>query len=386
MRDRYTVILAPEKEPRAFASTLISRPEDLLYTFNDPAPGFTARIRLEIAQDLCANPDVVEVDRDGYVALDDPEDFTILADEGYVIGPDPSLTGESGRVRSTDLANWGLDRIDQTDLPLDGRFHATSLGRGAHVYIFDTGIRASHVEFSRVDTVASYSAISDRRGIRDCHGHGTHVAGIVAGRTWGVASASTVHVVRVLDCRGRGTVSTVQAGIDWLLENASPPAVVNMSFGMRRVGEASARLDASIRELGERGFIVVAAAGNKRRDACTLTPAFLETVITVGGIDENDRLWPKSGIGPCVKVYAPSTRIVSAWFESNTGRARKNGTSMAAGLVSGAIAAMLERDPHISQAAIQASVFRRGVASSERPTPLIFLPLPERVPASQVAP
>src|SRR5690606_31756870 len=127
-------------------------------------------------------------------------------------------------------ATWGLDRIDQADRPLDGQYHFQATGAGVTAFIVDTGLRADHADLAgRVRP--GITTIADGNGTNDCNGHGTHVAGTVAGTTWGVAKAATVVPVRVLDCAGNGSWSDVIAGLDWVANNAARPAVANLSLG-----------------------------------------------------------------------------------------------------------------------------------------------------------
>ena len=171
---------------------------------------------------------------------------------------------------------WGLDRIDQRNLPLNLSYNYDSNGTGVNAYIIDTGIRSTHSEFAgRVG--AGYDVI-DGGAPDDCNGHGTHVAGTVGGSTYGVAKGVTLHGVRVLDCSGSGSTSGVIAGIDWVTANRVLPAVANMSLG----GGASSALDLAVRNSVAAGIVYAVAAGNSNTDACSTSPAREASAITVG--------------------------------------------------------------------------------------------------------
>ena len=148
------------------------------------------------------------------------------------------------------------------------------------VYVLDTGVRSTHAEIAgRVQP--GFTLIEDGSGTEDCNGHGTHVAGTIAGTTYGVAKAATIVPVRVLDCLGSGSLSAVIAGLDWVLtSNKGAPAVVNMSLG----GGASFTVDAAVQRVINSGVPVVVAAGNSSADACASSPARVAGAITVGAI------------------------------------------------------------------------------------------------------
>lgn len=250
-----------------------------------------------------------------------------------------------GPVRATDTqtsAPWGLDRVDQRSRPLDGSYTYDQTGAGISVYVIDTGVRASHTDFSgRV--VAGYTAIADGLGTADCHGHGTHVAGTVAGAIYGAAKQATIVPVRVLDCNGSGTMSGVIAGVDWVTAHHLPgaPAVANMSLG----GGANSSLDAAVRSSIADGVTYTVAAGNDNVDACTKSPARVSEALTVAASTSSDARASYSNWGVCVDLFAPGSSVKSAYHSSDTATATMSGTSMAAPHVAGVAALYLTADP-----------------------------------------
>jgi subtilisin family serine protease len=214
-------------------------------------------------------------------------------------------------------------------------------------YVIDTGIRATHAEFTG-RMLAGYSAIADGRGTDDCNGHGTHVAGTVGGTTWGVAKQSNLVPVRVLDCNGSGTLSGVIAGIDWVAGQSHRPAVVNMSLG----ASASAMLDSTVAKLGSMGITPVVAAGNSSDDACKYSPAREPSAITVAATNSSDQRASFSNFGSCVDLFAPGASIQSAWITSNTASSSLSGTSMAAPHVAGHVAQILQAKPNLTTAEV----------------------------------
>ncbi|KRI80356.1 S8 family peptidase [Acinetobacter pittii] len=246
------------------------------------------------------------------------------------------------KIDATTQSNpdWGLDRIDQRNLPLDSAYSYLQTGSGTTAYIVDTGILSTHQQFSgRV--LSGYTAISDGNGTSDCHGHGTHVAGTVGGSTYGVAKNVSLVPIRILGCDGSGASSNVIAGLDWILKNGKKPAVVNMSLG----GEANASLDSAVENLFNNGYVMVVAAGNSNTDACSSSPARVSKAITVAATDSTDTRASYSNYGSCVDIFAPGSQINSSWIGSNTATKVLNGTSMATPHVVGVVAEMLQSTP-----------------------------------------
>jgi subtilisin family serine protease len=256
---------------------------------------------------------------------------------------------------------WGLDRVDQRDLPLSGSYTAPSTGAGVRVYVIDDGIYADHVDFGgRVLPGAhlwSFTSSSDSL----CSAHGSHVAGTIGGTYSGVAKEATLVPLRVFDCNGSASEAGVMAAIDWIVDThpVGSPGIVNMSFG----GKPSSVLDARVASAVARGLVVVGAAGNDGSDACDSSPGRSSVVITVGSSTAADGRSSFSSVGPCVDVFAPGSQIESVRLDgTTTGFGPKSGTSMAAPHVAGAVAGLLSQSPDLTPA----EVYDRIVGHSTR--------------------
>ena len=325
---RYVIVFKDSvANPAAEASSMVQgRGGKLLHTYTKALKGFSATLPDAAVQALRNNPNVRFIEQDQNVSLT------------AVASPQTSAT-------------WGLDRIDQADRPLDLLYNFAGTAAGVTAFIVDTGIRPDHVEFTgRLLPGADF--IADGNGTSDCNGHGTHVAGTVGGTTWGVAKGVSLVPVRVLDCAGSGSWSSVIAGIDWVAASTRRPAVANLSLG----GGASAAVDAAVAGAVSKGVTVVVAAGNSNVDACTVSPARAPDAVTVGATTSIDVRASYSNSGTCVDLFAPGSSITSAWNASSSASNTIGGTSMAAPHVAGAAALILARTPTASPAAVAASL------------------------------
>jgi aqualysin 1 len=225
-------------------------------------------------------------------------------------------------------ATWGLDRIDQVSLPLNGTYNYTTTASNVTAYVIDTGIQTSHSQFGGRAAVG-YDAIGDGQNGNDCQGHGTHVAGTIGSSTYGVAKGVKLRAVRVLNCSGSGSNSGVIAGINWVTTNHVKPAVANMSLG----GGASSAVNTAVTNLSNAGVFVAVAAGNNNANASGYSPASAPAVTTVGASTRTDARASYSNYGSLIDIFAPGTDITSTWIGSSTNTI--SGTSMASPHVAG---------------------------------------------------
>lgn len=328
--NQYIVVLNAGEDPgevgRQTAAAHRGRP---LHTYRRALNGFSVRLTPDAAARLAEDARVQFVEEDRVISI----------------------------AQSQTNAPAALDRIDQRMLPLDGAYEYGEVATFVRVHVIDTGVRASHQEFGGRAFVAGDYVDDDGDGDpmdlanddadptsldgADCNGHGTHVAGIIGGTTYGVAKSVSLRAYRVLNCEGSGSLSGALAALDSIGNDGYRPAIVNMSLG----GEPSDALDTAVREAIASGLTFVVAAGNSLSDASNFSPARVSEAVTVGATDVNDIRGWFSNYGPSLDLFAPGVNILSAWFTSDSATMAVSGTSMAAPHVTGVAAMYLSRNP-----------------------------------------
>ncbi|GAA3039023.1 S8 family peptidase [Actinokineospora globicatena] len=348
--------------PVAAAPAPATKPAQILFA---DTPKAVPDTYIAVLADQQASPDVVK-----RRATEASQKYGVTVQSSYYTalrGFQVKASVEQARQLSTDLAyeyiaqdqefstqalgvqtappSWGLNRIDQRSLPLDTKYHYPQTAPNVYAYIIDTGIRYTHQEFGGraiygIDTVGGTFPPGN-----DCHGHGTHVAGTVGGKTVGVAKQVQLVSVRVLNCAGSGTGGGVIAGVDWVTNDAiltGRKGVANMSLGGLNFPPLNTAVTNSI-SAGNVHYSV--AAGNSNANACGYSPASAPAATTVGSTDPNDTRSSFSNFGPCVDLFAPGRNIYSAHHTADNAYTTMSGTSMAAPHVTGTAAMWRQRFP-----------------------------------------
>ena len=308
----YIVVLHEGADPTSVAAVAGIRPRSV---YTAVVNGFAAKLNDGQLNALRHNPNVAYIEPDARAQL-----------MAYV---------------TQSPATWGLDRINQRDLPLDNKYSYNYSGYGVNVYVLDTGVNTKHVQlYPRAKYIPSSSYgnfVGDGYGhAEDCHGHGTHVAGTIGGTTHGVAKNATIWAGRVVNCSGGGNASMVISAMEWIMRYGQQPGVVNMSLGY---GDVQSVRDAA-EKLVDYGYFVAAAAGNGNfagtpQNACLQSPAGAPGVMTVGSTTSTDYESSFSNYGRCVDILAPGSSITSLWIGSTTATSVRSGTSMATPHVAG---------------------------------------------------
>lgn len=245
--------------------------------------------------------------------------------------------------------SWGLDRIDQQNLPLDNSYTYPNGAGNVRAYVIDTGIKITHQDFGGRATWGTNTVDSNNT---DCHGHGTHVAGTVGGTRYGVAKEVKLVAVKVLNCQGSGTSAGVVNGVNWVAQNAVKPAVANMSLG----GSADTATDTAVRNLVAAGVTTAVASGNDNSNACNYSPARVREAISTNASNRSDARASFSNWGTCTDLFAPGQDITSAWHTSDSATNTISGTSMASPHVAGAAAIYVSANPSATPAQVESAL------------------------------
>ena len=338
----YLVVLRPGAVPRDHGGTIVRR-------FSHAVQGFELTADDTIAKRVAADPAVAFVERNAVMRMVEPQ------------GTQPAPP------------SWGLDRIDQRNLPLDNSYTFPNTGAGVHAYIMGTGLRFTHTDFGG-RAVSGFDAI-DGGSADDCNGVSTHLGGTVGGANFGVAKGVTLVAVRNVDCNGAATIAQVVAGIDWVTANSIKPAVALLAVG----GPASTTFDNAVTNSIASGVSYVVTAGSSNSDACMFSPGRVPAAITVSATDMTDTRASFSNFGPCLDIFAPGVSIPSDWFTSDTATATLSGTSMAAAHVAGGVALILAEQRALTPAQVAAQLVTNSTkdvvinAGAGSPNRLLFV-------------
>jgi aqualysin 1 len=333
---QYIVVLHEGASPRSVSQMADVKPN---FVYETVINGFAAQLTPEQLRELQDDPSVRYIAQDAVITTGQKAPSPFGAPEGSI---DPSVI-QAG-------ATWGIDRTDQRNLPLNGTYRYHQTGATVNAYVVDTGIRTTHAQFGG-RAFAGFSGFDAFGGTgQDCNGHGTHVAGTIGASIHGIAKQVRLVSVRVLDCNGNGTWGGFIAGLDWIANRHTKPAVANASLW----GPVNAAADEAVARLVAYGVTFVGIAGNANgASACNYSPGRAPQSITVGATTSTDARAAFSNVGTCMHIFAPGQSITSTWHTSNTATSTQNGTSMAAPHVAGMAALFLQRHPTAAPALVR---------------------------------
>ncbi len=357
LADRYIVVLKDTAGPVASArdeATRLTRAHGgkIRHTYTTVLHGYAAEMTAQEARLMAADPAVAYVEQDAV---------------------------QHSSTTQTNPPSWGLDRIDQRSLPLDHGYTYGTTASNVTVYLVDSGLRTSHTQFQGRASIG-VDEVGDGRNGQDCLGHGTHVAGTVGGKDYGVAKGVKLVAVRVTDCNNNASTSSIIAAADWITAHAAKPAVVNMSINSKSSVISSE--DTAIKKSIASGVTWVVSSGNGGTDACKNSPGDIDTAIVVNNSDSSDTRRSDSNYGPCTDLFAPGTSITSAWNSGDTATHTISGTSMAAPHVTGAAALWLATHPTATPADVQAALINSATtgkimsAGTNTPNRLLYTGAP----------
>ncbi|MEU6232109.1 S8 family peptidase [Kitasatospora sp. NPDC047058] len=352
-----------------------------------PAPGAAAQAGRMPVADVAARlaqahggsvRTVFDTALHGYVAEMTPAEAKAVAADPAVESVEQDGIRHSGSApqaaQAASVASWGLDRIDQRNLPLDNGYTAPNTAANVTVYLVDSGLRTTHSQFGGRASIG-VDLVGDGRNGADCLGHGTHVAGTVGGKDYGVAKGVRLVSVRVTPCNDSIPTSAIVSAADWITKHAVRPAVVNMSIN----GGVSAAEDKAIRNSIASGITWVVSSGNGGADACRNSPGDIGEAIVVNNSTSADQRRSDSNWGACTDLFAPGTGITSAWNGGDDDSHQLTGTSMAAPHVAGAAALYLSAHPQATPAQVQdalvkaATTGKIGKAGTNTPNRLLYV-------------